>query len=124
MYVNVALSSTVLPPLAGSLMERVKINIVDDEDCQHPQPWIHEVDASLTTAVEESIHGDLPKTRKLWLSMAQPTAVKAIIRHSVIKGLRPEGVGVICINGNRGSCAGIICEAHGSQMLQGVGGVV
>src|SRR6267142_510682 len=92
----------------GSTVSRIpdgtcQINI-EDKDCRHPQPWIHKVDPSLTTAVEESIHGDLPKPRKLWLSPAQPTAVKAIIRHSVVKGVRPESVGVISVNGNRGCC--------------------
>lgn len=77
-----------------------QINIVEDKDCRHPQPWIHKVDASLTTAVEESIHGDLPKTRKLWLSLAQATAVKAVVCHSVIEGVGPESVGVISVDGN------------------------
>jgi hypothetical protein len=123
MYAKVALSLTVLEPSAGSLMKHVNQGWLKNWQ-KHPQPGIHEVDARLTASIEHSIHGDFPETGKLWLSLAQAVAVKTIICHSVVKGVRPESIGVIFRNGDRSTRTRVIREANSSEMFQSVGGVV
>src|SRR6267154_5175496 len=121
MYAKVALSLTVLEPSAGSLMEHVNKGWLKIWQ-NRPQPGIHEVYARLTTSIEHSIHGDLPETGKLWLSFAQAVSVKTIVCHSVVKGVRPESVGIIFRNGDRSARTRVIREANSSEMFQSVGG--
>src|SRR5712671_1654273 len=119
MYFKVASSSTVLLPSQASLIGHVNQEWLKID--KHLQPWIHEVDPLLTTSIEESIHGDLPKTGELWLSLAQAESViKAIVCHPMVKGIRPVSIRETCVNGNRGSRTRVICKASTSQRLQGV----
>ena len=74
--------------------------------------------------IKQSIHWDFPKARDLGLAFATPVYHEAIIRHTIIKSIWPERVGIRISDGNRRRGGRIVCESGLGQEPERINSVL
>ena len=82
------------------------------------EPRVHQMGTRSSTLVKDSIHGDLPEAGQLGLTTADVVHRVAVVGHTVVERIRPEGVRVGVSDGDRGGGARVVGESGAGQVFE------